>query len=145
MTSSKTPYITRTQHPCHPFKVDISVVNWNCLHHQDITIQHWWHHSLFWQESPHMHLINWAEEVTQSRHAKADALLETPLYKGRNGSPRHSLSHTHTHTHTHIYIYIYIYYIYIYIYIYPIFKIYSIICMLLLHDIIITSKISIIF
>ena len=48
----------------------------------------WWCHSLFWWESPHMHLIDWAEEVTLRRDTKADGLLDSPFTRGRNGSLR---------------------------------------------------------
>ena len=48
----------------------------------------WWHHDLFWQESLHMCLVNWAGIVALNRDAKVDTLI-IPFCEGRNGSPRH--------------------------------------------------------
>ena len=46
----------------------------------------WWCHDLFWQESLHMHLVNWVRIVTLNGDAKADALT-TPFTKEEMAAP----------------------------------------------------------
>ena len=71
-----------------------------CYHLKSLTLSGhyhttlWWHHGPFWWESLCIHLANWVEVVALSGNAKADALV-TPLYKGRNDSPRCILWHTY--------------------------------------------------
>ena len=73
MTSTETTYVISVWHLHHPFKANISITNWNPLCHQEITTWHSDDIMNFWWESSHMHLFDWADEVTLS--GKVDTLI----------------------------------------------------------------------
>ena len=94
MTSSKTPYVIGVWHPHHPFNANISVINQNPLHHQDITT---WHSDdvivCFGMKA---YTCTWLTKWKNLLWAgmQRQTLWSLPFYKGRNGSPRCTLWHS---------------------------------------------------
>ena len=91
MMSSKTLYFISVWHLHHPFKANISVINWNPLHPQDITT--WCSDDIMTCFGRKVYACTWLTEQKESLWAQKQMLQLSPSYKGRNGSPRHTLWH----------------------------------------------------
>ena len=98
MMSSKTLYIISVWHPHHPFKANVSVVNENPLHHQDVTT---WHSNnimacLGWKVYACTQLTNWKKLLWAGMWKQR--LWSPPFDEGRNGGLRCTMWHSYLYT-----------------------------------------------